>query len=84
MAPELSDLVPGAPEASRLARDSSALRTFTLAEGVVMLVLGLLALIFPVLASVWVTAMVAIGFLVGGIVGWVNTLARAKRLSGAI
>jgi hypothetical protein len=84
MASELSDLVPGAPEPSRLARDSSALRTFTLAEGVVMLVLGLLALIFPVLASVWVTAMVAIGFLVGGIVGWVNTLARAPRLSGAI
>ena len=35
----------------RLARDSSALRTFTIAEGVVMLVLGVLALIFPVLAS---------------------------------
>lgn len=84
MAPELSDLVSGAPAAGRLARDSNALRTFTLAEGVLMLVLGLLALIFPVLASVWVTAMVAIGFLVGGIVGWVNTLARTPRLSTAI
>ena len=51
MAPELRDLVPGAPPAGRLARDNSALRTFTFAEGVVMLVLGVLALIFPVLAS---------------------------------
>jgi uncharacterized membrane protein HdeD (DUF308 family) len=84
MAPELSDLVSGAPPAGRLARDSSALRTFTIAEGVVMLVLGVLALIFPVLASVWVTAMVAIGFLVSGIVGWVNTLARTARLSTTI
>jgi len=84
MAPELSDLVSGAPPAGRLARDNNALRTFTFAEGVLMLVLGVLALIFPMLASVWVTAMVAIAFLVGGIVGWVNTLARIPRLSTAI
>ena len=84
MAPELRDRVPGAPPAGRLARDNSALRTYTFAEGVVMLVLGVLALIFPVLASVWVTAMVAIGFLLSGIVGWVNTLARTARLSTAI
>jgi uncharacterized membrane protein HdeD (DUF308 family) len=84
MAPELRDLVPGAPPAGRLARDNSALRTYTFAEGVVMLVLGVLALIFPVLASVWVTAMVAIGFLLSGIVGWLNTLARTARLSTAI
>jgi uncharacterized membrane protein HdeD (DUF308 family) len=84
MAPELNELIPGAGGASRLARDSEALRTFTLAEGVLMLVLGLLAMVFPVLASVWVTAVVAIGFLVAGIVGWVNTLARSSRLSGAI
>jgi uncharacterized membrane protein HdeD (DUF308 family) len=84
MDPELRDLVSGSPPARRLARDNSALRTFTFAEGVVMLVLGVLALIFPVLASVWVTAMVAIGFLVSGIVGWVNTLARTARLSTAI
>jgi len=51
MAPEPRDLVSGAPPAGRLAHDSSALRTFTIAEGVVMLVLGVLALIFPVLAS---------------------------------
>ena len=84
MPPEIADLVATPTEAGRLARDSAALRTFTLAEGVVMLILGSLALIFPVLASVWATAVVAIGFLVGGIVGWVNTLARASRLSGAI
>ena len=51
MAPELRDLVSGSPPAGRLARDSRSLRTFTFAEGVVMLVLGVLALIFPVLAS---------------------------------
>lgn len=84
MPPALSDLVSQPSEPSRLARDSAALRTFTLAEGVVMLVLGSLALVFPVLASLWVTAVVAIGFLVGGIVGWVSTLTRAVRLSGAI
>ena len=84
MSPELSDLVSTPSEPGRLARDSAALRTFTLAEGAVMLVLGALALIFPVLASLWVTAVVAIGFLVGGIVGWVSTLTRAVRLSGAI
>jgi hypothetical protein len=48
MDPELRDLVSGSPPAGRFARESSALRTF--AEGVVMLVLGVLALIFAVLA----------------------------------
>jgi len=84
MSPELSELVSTPGEPGRLARDSASLRTFTLAEGVLMLVLGALALIFPALASLWVTAVVAIGFLVGGVVGWVNTLARAPRLSRAI
>ena len=51
MDPELRDLVSGSPPAGHLARDSSALLTFTFAEGVVMMVLGVLALIFPVLAS---------------------------------
>jgi uncharacterized membrane protein HdeD (DUF308 family) len=80
----LTERVAIAAEVSLLARDNQALRTFTLAEGALMLVLGCLALVFPVLASVWVTAVVAIGFLVGGIVGWVNTLARARRLSGVV
>ncbi|MFM7268476.1 MAG: HdeD family acid-resistance protein [Cyanobium sp.] len=84
MAPELYELISTASDAGRLARDNTALRTFTLGEGVVMLVLGFLALIFPAIASLWITAVVAIGFLVGGIVGWLNTLARAPRLSGAI
>ena len=44
------------------------LRAFTLFEGVLMLVLGVLALLFPLLASRWVTAVVAVAFLVGGIV----------------
>jgi uncharacterized membrane protein HdeD (DUF308 family) len=59
---------------------ASSLRSFTLFEGVLMLVLGMLALIFPVLASVWATAMVAVAFLVGGLVGWINNLMRARLL----
>jgi uncharacterized membrane protein HdeD (DUF308 family) len=64
-----------------LQRQLTALRTFTIAEGVLMLVLGSLALIFPVIASFWVTAIVAVAFLVGGIVGWVDNLIRARQLS---
>ena len=60
---------------------TSSLRSFTLFEGVLMLVLGVLALIFPVLASVWATAVVALVFLVGGIVGWINNLMRAPLLN---
>ena len=61
--------------------NSGTLRAFTLFEGVLMLVLGVLALVFPILASVWVTTVVALAFLVGGIVGWINNLMRAKQLS---
>jgi uncharacterized membrane protein HdeD (DUF308 family) len=61
--------------------NSGTLRAFTLFEGVLMLVLGLLALVFPIMASVWVTTVVAVAFLVGGIVGWINNLMRAKQLS---
>ena len=81
MASELSDLVSRRTSPGELSRLNSALRSFTLAEGIVMLVLGLLALLFPLVASTWVTAVVAISFLVGGIVGWVNTMARTHRLS---
>ncbi len=59
----------------------AALRAFTLAEGVMLLVLGVLALVFPVLASKWVTAVVAIAFLVGGLVGWISSLLRSPGLS---
>lgn len=57
---------------------ASSLRALTLFEGVLMLVLGSLALLFPIVASTWVTAMVAVAFLVGGIVGWINGLMRAR------
>ncbi|MFM8936456.1 MAG: HdeD family acid-resistance protein [Vulcanococcus sp.] len=69
MADERSDLALG------------SLRAFTLAEGILLLVLGVLALLFPVIASAWVTMVVALAFLVGGIVGWVNNLNRSRRLS---
>ena len=69
MADERSDLALG------------SLRAFTLAEGIMLLVLGVLALLFPVIASAWVTVVVALAFLVGGIVGWVNNLNRSRRLS---
>ncbi|MCP9827558.1 DUF308 domain-containing protein [Synechococcus sp. Lug-A] len=62
-------------------RRIAALRSFTLAEGVLMIVLGVLALIFPVVASLWVTAIVAVAFLVGGIVSWIDNLARSPHLS---
>ena len=65
---------------SGLGSDIGALRAFTLAEGVLLLVLGWLALLFPLIASAWVTVVVAVAFLVGGIVGWVNNLNRARRL----
>jgi len=69
MADERSDLALG------------SLRAFTLAEGILLLVLGVLALLFPVIASSWDTVVVALAFLVGGIVGWVNNLNRSRRLS---
>jgi uncharacterized membrane protein HdeD (DUF308 family) len=56
------------------------LRGLTQAEGIIMIVLGILALSFPVVASASVTVMVAIGFLVAGIVGWIDNLLRARSL----
>jgi uncharacterized membrane protein HdeD (DUF308 family) len=84
MVPPLSGRVRLETSPVRLAREAATLRSFTLAEGVVLLVLGGLALIFPVIASVGVTAVVALAFLVGGIVGWINSLARSRRLSATI
>ena len=60
---------------------AQGLRAFTMAEGVLLIVLGILALVFPVIASAWVTVIVAIAFAVGGIVGWISNLARARRLT---
>jgi uncharacterized membrane protein HdeD (DUF308 family) len=58
------------------------LKSFSIAEGVLLLVLGLLAMIFPVVASFGVTAVVGIAFLVGGIVGWINNIFRRQGLKG--
>lgn len=71
-----ADAVPQA----RRAEEDGRLRGLTQAEGIVMIVLGLLALSFPVLASASVTMMVAIAFLVGGVVGWIDNLSRARRI----
>lgn len=60
--------------------NGNTLRAFTLFEGILMLVLGVLALIFPMVASLWATAVVAVAFLVGGIVGWINNFLRAKSM----
>lgn len=65
---------------SQRAQEEGQLRGITQAEGIIMIVLGILALSFPVVTSVSVTVMVAIAFLVGGIVGWIDNLVRAKRL----
>ena len=64
--------------------EERSLRTFTVAEGILMIVLGVLALLFPVITSLWVTAFVAVAFLVGGLVGWIHGLMRAPRLSAAL
>jgi len=56
------------------------LKTFTIAEGILLLVLGFLSLIFPVVASFGVTAVVGVAFLVGGIVGWINNISRRAEL----
>jgi len=59
---------------------AASLKAFTLFEGVLMLVLGILALVFPVRSSGVITAVVAVAFLVGGVVGWVSNLMRARQL----
>jgi uncharacterized membrane protein HdeD (DUF308 family) len=46
-----------------------------------MIVLGLLALLFPVIASAGVTMMVAVAFLVAGLMGWIDTFTRGRRLT---
>jgi uncharacterized membrane protein HdeD (DUF308 family) len=64
----------------RKAAEAGRLQGLTQAEGIIMIVLGILALSFPVVASASVTLMVAIAFLVGGIMGWFDNLSRARRL----
>lgn len=71
---------PAALPQGRRDEQEGRLRGLTQAEGIVMIVLGLLALGFPMVASASVTVMVAIAFLVGGIMGWIDNLSRARRL----
>ena len=56
-------------------------KAFAIAEGILLIVLGVLSLIFPVVASFWTTGLIAVLFLVGGIVGWISNLIRFSRLS---
>ena len=55
-------------------------KAFSIAEGILLIVLGVLALIFPVIASFWTTGVIAVLFLVGGVVGWISNLARSGRM----
>lgn len=61
---------------------SQGLRAWALGEGVLMLVLGLLAVTFPIVASLWVARVVALMFLLAGLCSWIHTLGRARHLSG--
>jgi uncharacterized membrane protein HdeD (DUF308 family) len=71
---------PAADPLHRRAVEAGQLRGLTQAEGIIMIVLGILALSFPVVASASVTVMVAIAFLLAGIVGWIDNLLRARSL----
>ncbi|MFN6337287.1 MAG: HdeD family acid-resistance protein [Cyanobacteriota bacterium] len=66
---------------TRQALQAGRLKGLTQAEGIVMIVLGLLALFFPVVASAGVTVMVAVAFLVAGLMGWVDAFSRGRRLT---
>ena len=55
-------------------------KAFAIVEGILLIILGVIALIFPVIASVWITGVIAVVFLVGGVVGWISNLARSKRM----
>ena len=59
---------------------SGTFKAFSIAEGILLIVLGILALIFPVIASFWTTGVIAALFLVGGVVGWISNLARSGRM----
>ena len=58
----------------------SRFKAFAIAEGILLIVLGLLALVFPVLASFWTVAVIAVMFLIGGVVGWISNVARSGRM----
>jgi uncharacterized membrane protein HdeD (DUF308 family) len=79
--PETIAPTPGAFPLDQQADELSRLRGLTQAEGLILIVLGLLALSFPIIASAWATLMVAVAFLVAGLFGWINNLSRGRRLS---
>ena len=78
----LAKVVPDEPFMSSEDRSGSlgTFKTFAIAEGILLIVLGILALVFPVIASVWTTVVIAVLFLVGGLVGWISNLARSGRM----
>jgi len=55
-------------------------KAFAIAEGILLIVLGILALIFPVIASFWATGVIAVVFLISGLVGLISNLARSGRM----
>ena len=78
----LSGDVPTEPFMSSEDRSGSlgTFKAFAIAEGILLIVLGILALVFPVIASFWTTGVIAVLFLVGGLVGWISNLARSGRM----
>ncbi|MFO0039171.1 MAG: HdeD family acid-resistance protein [Synechococcaceae cyanobacterium] len=81
--PDLIDPAASAGSAplDRRALQIEKLRGLTQTEGILLIVLGVLALCFPIVASAGVTVMVALAFLIGGILGWVDNLRRARAFS---
>lgn len=78
--PDAEEFGLGDSALTRQALQAGRLKGITQAEGIVMIVLGLLALFFPVVASAGVTVMVAVAFLVAGLMGWIDTFSRGARL----
>lgn len=80
--PDDGDLPAGETVLTRQALQAGRLKGIAQAEGIVMIVLGLLALLFPYVASAGVAVMVAVAFLVAGLMGWIDTWSRRVRLNG--
>lgn len=81
-APDDEDLLAGESALTRQALLAGRLKGIAQGEGIVMIVLGILALLFPYVASAGVTVMVAVAFLVAGLMGWIDTWSRRVRLRG--
>jgi uncharacterized membrane protein HdeD (DUF308 family) len=81
MAPDRANQRAASPAESLRSREQRTLLRATLLEGGVMLLLGASALIFPLVASIWLTGSVALVFLVSGLVTGIATGLRARLLS---